>query len=81
MMKLVFLLLFISLEIPAQDDYGFLKKEDQKFFQNDALDGKNKWERIDANVREINRLHGDIAAMKLELQRLRVEVDELKKKK
>jgi predicted RNase H-like nuclease (RuvC/YqgF family) len=65
----------------AQNNYGYLKPEDQKYFKNDSLDGKNKWERIDANVAEINRLHGTIAEMKLEIQKLKTEVEELKKKK
>jgi hypothetical protein len=65
----------------AQNNYGYLRPEDQKYFKNDSLDGKNKWERIDANVAEINRLHGTIAEMKLEIQKLKTEVEELKKKK
>ncbi len=74
----IFLLAF-TLTAFAQD--GFLKPSDQKYFQNDSLDGKNKWERIDANVAEINKLHGMIAEMKMEIQKLKMEVEELKKKK
>lgn len=65
----------------ALDQYGMLKPEDQKYFKNDSLDGKNKWERIDANVAEINRLHATIAQMKIEIQQLKTDVEELKKKK
>ncbi len=74
--------LFISYSALAQNNNnGFLKPEEQKYFQNDSLDGKNKWERIDANVAEINRLHGMVAEMKAEIGRLKVDVEELKKKK
>ncbi len=73
--------LFISQAAFSLDQYGMLKADDQKYFKNDSLDGKNKWERIDANVAEINRLHGMIAEMKGEIARLKVDVEELKKKK
>lgn len=79
---LLSLAFFVSSSAFAQTgDYGFLKAEDQKYFKNDSLDGKNKWERIDANVAEINRLHGMIAEMKVEIQKLKMDVEELKKKK
>lgn len=74
-------LFVISQTALAQTDYGFLKPEDQKYFKNDSLEGKNKWERIDANVAEINRLHGMIAEMKVEMNKLKADVEELKKKK
>lgn len=70
-----------TFSVNAQTDYGYLKPEDQKFFKNDSLEGKNKWERIDANVAEINRLHGMIAELKIEILRLKNDVEELKKKK
>jgi len=77
------LTLFASLSATAQtiNNTGFLRPEDQKYFKNDSLEGKNKWERIDANVAEINRLHGMMAEMRLEIQKLKMEVEELKKKK
>ncbi len=75
------ILCLISFSAIAQDNYGYLKPEDQKHFKNDSLDGKNKWERIDANVAEINRLHGTIAEMKMEIAKLKADVEELKKKK
>jgi hypothetical protein len=73
--------LVFSVEAFAQTDYGYLKAEDQKYFKNDSLDGKNKFQRIDDNVKEINRLHGMVAELKLQIQSLRADVDELKKKK
>ena len=78
---LIAFLFIISPTAFSTDQYGFLKPEDQKYFKNDSLDGKNKWERIDANVAEINRLHGMMAEMKGEIARLKVDVEELKKKK
>lgn len=81
-MLLLSFTLLASLSTFAQTgDYGYLKASDQKYFKNDSLDGKNKWERIDANVAEINKLHGMIAEMKMEIQKLKMEVEELKKKK
>ena len=62
-------------------DYGYLKKEDQTYFKNDSLEGNNKWERIDLNVKEINKLHGEIASMKAEIEKLKQEVEILKNKK
>jgi hypothetical protein len=78
---LIAFLFVISQTALSQSDYGFLKPEDQKYFKNDSLDGKNKWERIDANVAEINRLHGMISEMKVEINKLKADVEELKKKK
>ncbi len=83
-MKIFILSLTLSASLSASaqsGDYGTLTPQDQKYFKNDSLDGKNKWERIDANVAEINRLHGQIAEMKVEIQRLKADVEELKKKK
>ncbi len=79
-MRLLTLLLALSTSALAQD-YDYLKRDEQKYFQNDAQDGKNQWQRIDANVREINRLHGIVAELKLEIARLKTDVEELKKKK
>lgn len=82
MRSAIFILLCLtSFSVLAQNNYGYLKPEDQKYFKNDSLDGKNKWERIDANVAEINRLHGMIAELKMEVHRLKADVEELKKKK
>lgn len=62
-------------------DYGYLKKEDQTYFKNDSFEGNNKWERIDLNVKEINKLHGEIASMKADIEKLKLEVETLKNKK
>ena len=78
-MKYVLCLMLISGSALATD-YGYLKPEDQKYYKNDSLDGNNQRERIDSTVKEINKLHGEIAAMKAQIQTLRQEVDELKKK-
>ncbi|WP_408096965.1 hypothetical protein ACJVC5_18170 [Peredibacter sp. HCB2-198] len=78
-MKYVLCLMLISTSAFATD-YGYLKPEDQKYYKNDSLDGNNQRERVDSTVKEINKLHGEIAAMKAQIQTLRQEVDELKKK-
>ena len=59
----------------------YLTPEDQKYYKNDSFDGNNQRERIDSTVKEINKLMGEMAAMKAEIQSLRQEVDELKKAK
>ena len=80
-MKLLLICLMLSSSAFALNKYGQLTKEDQKYYQNDSMDGKNQFERIDSTVAEINKLHGEIASMKMEMQQLRKEVDELKKGK
>ena len=80
-MKILLICLMLSSSAFALNKYGQLTKEDQKYYQNDSMDGKNQFERIDSTVAEINKLHGEIASMKMELQQLRKEVDELKKGK
>lgn len=83
MMKLL-LLFTLSLSASAQttaSKYGYLSKEDQTFFKNDSMEGNNQFERIDMNVKEINKLHGEIQGLKSEIQLLKNEIDQLKKKK
>lgn len=77
-MKFILILAFTSSSLFAADYY--LKPEDQKFFKNDSMEGKNQLERIDANVKEINRLHGEISMLKSEIANLKTQVEELKKK-
>lgn len=81
MRYLVFMLL-MNLAYAQQGtvDYGYLKKEDQKYFKNESGDGNNQMERIDMNVKEINKLHGEVASLKQQLAKLREEVEKLKKK-
>jgi archaellum component FlaC len=76
-------LIFLGLlATPAiANDFGYLKPEDQKYFQNDMFEGRNKLERIDLNVKEINKLHGEVAFLKQEIALLKREIEELKKKK
>lgn len=80
-MKILLCLMLLASTAHAVDKYGQLTKEDQKYYKNDSMDGKNQFERIDSAVVEINKLHGEIASMKMEMQQLRKEVDELKKGK
>ena len=80
MRAIAFALLFVSASGMAQD-FNYLKRDEQKYFSNDSQDGKNTMERIDANVREINRLHSVINQLKQELAQVRMDVEELKKKK
>lgn len=75
-------LLTLTLCVPALAvDYGYLKKEDQKYFQNDIMEGNNQRERIDLNVIQINKLMGEMESMKADIQKLKSEVEMLKAKK
>lgn len=75
------LTLFISCNALAQVKSLYLSDEDQKYYKNDSFDGNNQRERIDSNVKEINKLHGEISTLKAEVQKLRQEMEELKKGK
>lgn len=79
-MKLFLALLMFSNLALATDRYGYLTPQDQKYYKNDSLDGNNQRERIDSTVVEINKLYGEIAALKAQVQTLQKEVAELKKK-
>jgi peptidoglycan hydrolase CwlO-like protein len=81
-MKLIFSLLLLSTVAQAQAQQGgYLSAQDQKYYKNDSFEGNNQRERIDSLVKEMNKLHGDIAGMKAEIQILKAEVQEMKKGK
>ncbi len=62
----------------AQTNYGYLNKEDQQYYKNDFGDGNNQRERIDSTVKEINKLHGEIATLKSDVAILKQEIAALK---
>ncbi len=78
-MKLILSLLLLSTVAQAQQG-GYLNAQDQKYYKNDSFEGNNQRERIDSLVKEMNKLHGEIAGMKAEVQSLKAEVADLKKK-
>lgn len=81
-MKIILISILFSSVLYAQSkDYGYLKPEDQKYYKNEAFSGMNQLERIDSTVKEINKLHGEIAAMKAEIQILKRDLEELKRAK
>ena len=75
----ILLLSGISFAQTAKDPY--LSADEQKYFKNDVMEGNNQFERINMNVKELNKLHGDIAALKAEIQVMKKEIEELKKGK
>jgi predicted RNase H-like nuclease (RuvC/YqgF family) len=82
-MNLLFLLLPLSLAL-ANSSMKFpdeLKAEDQQFYKNDSMTGNNPRERIDSTVKEINKLHGEIAILKKEMAEMKKDLDELKANK
>lgn len=74
-------LLLTSSTLCLAVDYGYLKKEDQKYYQNESFSGNNQLERIDSTVKEINKMYGEMNAMKAEIAQLKAEVEQLKAKK
>ncbi len=80
-MKFLLMILLISSSAFAQNKFGYLSPEDQKYFKNDSFEGQNKMERIDMNVKEINKLHGEIITLKKEMSKMREEIEALKNKK
>ena len=60
---------------------GQLGPEDQKYYKNESATGMNQLERIDSSVKEINKIYGELAALKTEVAALKKEVSELKGKK
>lgn len=77
---LVIALLLGPLQSFAQIKSGYLTPEDQKYYKNDSFEGNNQRERIDSLVKETNKLYGELATLKAEVQLLRKELEDLKKK-
>lgn len=78
-MKFIFSLLLLSTVASAQQ--GYLSAQDQKYYKNDSFEGNNQRERIDSLVKEMNKIHGELASMKSEVKSLKTEIIELKKGK
>ena len=62
-------------------DYGYLNAKDQEYYKNESFQGSNQLERIDSTVKEINKVYGQMNAMKAEIAELKKEVELLKSKK
>ena len=76
------LVLGISLNGLTQETFsGQLSAEDQKYYKNESGAGLNQLERIDSSVKEINKIHAELAALKSEVAALKKEVADLKGKK
>lgn len=77
MMKIL-VALIMSSQMAYAYDFGDLKESDQKYFKNEMGQGNNKLERIDLNVKEINKLWAEVNKLKGEVNRLRDEITQLK---
>jgi peptidoglycan hydrolase CwlO-like protein len=80
-MKAFVFFVFLSSMAQAEIREPYLTAEDQKYYKNEAGTGMNQLERIDSNVKELNKLHAEIASMKAEIQELKKEINEMKKPK
>lgn len=76
-MKL-FLSLMLFSSVSYAYDFGDLKESDQKHFKNEFGEGRNKLERIDLNVKEINKLWAEVKKLQSEVNQLKEEVTQLK---
>lgn len=79
-MKMLFVFLFCCTQAFAYD-FGDLKESEQKNFKNDSGQGFNQMERIDKNVREINKMWDELNKLKTEVNALKNEVNQLKGRK
>ena len=75
-MKTLFLFVLCSLSLPTLADKYYLTPDEQPNFKNDS-NGRNDFERIDANVKELNRVVGEINSLKQEIKALRERVEDL----
>lgn len=84
-MKYLFVTLALCTSLSASAQQGTfsgqLSPEDQKYYKNESAIGMNQLERIDSSVKEINKIYGELAALKTEVAALKKEVSELKGKK
>jgi hypothetical protein len=81
-MKLLILILLIvsgSVHSQVTNDY-YLTPKEQVYFKNDSNEGNNQFERINMNVRELNKLHAELTTLKAEVLLLKKEIADLKKK-
>lgn len=76
-MKILLALMF-SLPLAQANPYGELTKSDQKYFENEYGEGRNKLERIDLNVKEINKMWAEINSLKTQVKKLQEEIDQVK---
>ena len=80
-MKLSFLLAALTVSSSSWGQvkvHNQLTEEDQKYFKNEVGTGATKIERFEANVREINKLHSEIAQLKSQMNALKAEVETIK---
>lgn len=63
----------------AQSPY-YLRDEDQPHYRNDS-NGRNALERMDDAVKEMNRMWGEIHALKRQVAELQAKLDGLEKKR
>ncbi len=80
-MKFILSLMLLTSIAQAQTTGGYLSAKDQKYYKNDSFEGNNQRERIDSLVKEMNKIHGELAGLKAEMQTLKDEMTLMKKGK
>lgn len=65
----------------SEMEQQYLNDKDMPYYKNDSFAGKNKLERIDDLVKQMNIVMGDMKAMKAEIATLKQEIETLKNKK
>lgn len=75
---MMMLMTFSSITMSQVKVLNQLGEDDQKYFKNGPGEGRNRIERMDLTVKEINKLHAEIAALKSEIASLKSDVENLK---
>jgi hypothetical protein len=67
-------------KVPGNIEDQYLNKADQKYFKNEAFTGLSESQRTDRTVKEINGLHQKIINLEQQIELMKKDIEELKKK-